>query len=425
MSLIRLVDRPPVHLRLARDLSRSIRRGHPWVYAESLREIPKVPAGSKAVLLDYKHSKEIARGYCDPHSPIAFRSCTVDEKDKLDDRWARRQFDRAYRLRKALFRSPSSRDGTARDQIEGVAPVDDLAGRPNHTTGFRLFHGEGDGLPGLVVDIYGEVAVIKLDGPAATNFWDAEGIAEWLMQATRVKAVVQRERDRGKDPRIIAGELDDPAVPFLEYGLKFTADVLHGQKTGFFLDQRENRALIRKLAYNRRVLNLFSYTGGFSIAAGVGGAQHVTSVDVAEPAIEVSRTHWELNELSPGQHEAVSADVFDYLAEAKKAGHRWEVIIVDPPSFAPSQEALSRAIASYERLFGLAAELVSPAGLLAAASCSSHLRDQQFLEICEESLSAARRRGRMLTFNGPPADHPAPVALREFRYLKFALMQLD
>ncbi|ODA36483.1 class I SAM-dependent rRNA methyltransferase [Planctopirus hydrillae] len=425
MSLIRPVDRPPVHLRLARDLSRSIRRGHPWVYAESLREIPKVPAGSRAVLLDYKHNREIAKGYVDPNSPIAFRACTSDEKDRLDDRWARRQFDRAYRLRKALFRNPFSRDGSARDQIEGAAPVDDLAGRPNLTTGFRLFHGEGDGLPGLVVDVYGDVAVIKLDGPAATTFWQAEGIAEWLMQATRVKAVVQRERDRGKEARVIAGELTEAAVPFLEYGLKFTSDVLHGQKTGFFLDQRENRALIRKLSYNRRVLNLFSYTGGFSIAAGVGGAQHVTSVDVAEPAIEVARQHWELNELPASQHEAISADVFDFLAEAKKSGHRWEVMVVDPPSFAPSQESLTRAIASYERLFGMAAELVSASGLLAVASCSSHLRDQQFLEICEESLSAARRRGRILTFNGPPADHPAPLALREFRYLKFALMQLD
>lgn len=386
-------------LRLARDLARRVKRGQPWIYTESLRETPRAPAGSRAVLLDYKNGRELARGYYDPQGPIAFRACTLDPDQKLDDRWARRRIDQAMGYRRRLFDA--------------------------ETTGYRMLHGEGDGLPGLVVDRYADVAVLKLDGSAATGFYDAQGIADWLVQIAGIKTVVQRDRDRGSEPRVLHGMLSSPEVEFQEHGLKFRADVLTGQKTGFFLDQRENRHLVRRVARGRNVLNLFSYTGGFSIAAGSGGAEHVTSVDVAGAAIETAIQNWRLNDLDPERHTGVCEDVFDYLTSAQAGRRRWDLIVVDPPSFAPNKESLSRAIGAYQRLFAQAAEVVSPGGLLALASCSSHLHEEAFLELCEESISVARRRARLLNVSGPPPDHPSPLAFREFRYLKFALLELD
>ena len=389
----------PVTLRLNRDLARTIKRGHPWVYADALRDLPRAAAGVPAVLLDNRKGEPVAVGFYDPDSPLAFRVCDTDGRTKLDQRWAEARLRDALALRKSLF-DPS-------------------------TTGYRLLNGEGDSTPGLVVDVYGDTAVLKLDGPGPIGFWDAPGIAEWLSQAAAIECVYERRKERGREGRLLVGAEPQQPVEFLEHGLRFTADVVHGQKTGFFLDQRENRQLIRNLAQGRSVLNMFAYTGGFSVAAGAGGATHVTTVDLAQPAIDAAREHWQRNELPESQHDAVAADAFEFLTKAGSRRPRWDIVVVDPPSFAPNQESVAKASAAYQTLIAGGARITGRGGLLAAASCSSHIDLPHFLNLCEEGISEARRRATVLAIQGQPADHPSPLALPEFRYLKFVLLRID
>jgi 23S rRNA (cytosine1962-C5)-methyltransferase len=390
----------PLTLRLNRDLARTIKRGHPWVYADALRDLPRAAAGSPAVLLDNRKGEPVAVGFYDLGSPLAFRVCDTDGRTKLDQRWAELRLRDALSLRKSLF-DPA-------------------------TTGYRLLNGEGDATPGLVVDVYGDTAVLKLDGPGPIGFWDAPGIAEWLVaQSAGVQTVYERRKERGREGRVLFGTEPDKPAGFLEHGLHFTADVVRGQKTGFFLDQRENRQLIRSLARGRSVLNLFAYTGGFSVAAGAGGATHVTTVDLAQPAVDAAREHWRRNDLPDSQHDTIAADAFEFLADAAARRKKWDIVIVDPPSFAPNQESVSKAAAAYQTLIAGATRVNARGGLLAAASCSSHIDLPHFLHLCEEGISEARRRGTVLAIHGQPADHPSPLALPEFRYLKFVLLRID
>ena len=281
------------------------------------------------------------------------------------------------------------------------------------------------GCPDWVVDIYGDAAVIKLDGEGPRGFWNAPEVAAWICQALPVTCVYERLKERGSTGRVLVGEIPTEPVHFVEHGLRYTADLVRGQKTGFFLDQRENRQTIRHVAGGARVLNVFSYTGGFSIAAGTGGATHVTSVDVAPAAIEAANQHWMLNGLVPGCHDGVAADAFEFLEESFRRKQRWDIVVLDPPSFAPNRESLPKAISAYENVIEAGARVTARSGKLAIASCSSHVDLSLFLQCCEEGISKARRRGTVLTIAGQPIDHPTPLALPEFRYLKFALIQLD
>lgn len=385
-------------LRLSRDLTRSVKRGHPWVFVDALRDLPPAPPGTTAVLLDNSRGRPIAVGFYDPESSVTFRACRVEEPLRLNDEWAEFRFEQALALRRRLF--------------------------DEHTTGFRLFNGEGDGLPGLVCDCYSDVAVLKLDGPAASGFWDIDGIAEWLVEHVGVRSVVERRKQRGREGRWLLGPRS-PLVEFREHGVKFTADVLSGQKTGFFLDQRDNRQWIRRMSAGSRVLNVFSYTGGFSVMAGVGGAKHVTSVDSAEPAIEAADAHWLLNGLPADAHAGVAVDAFEFLDEARLKRRKWDVVVIDPPAFAPSEASVARAVSAYRKLAFNGAAITERGGLLALASCSSHIDAQTFLESCEEGISEARRRATLLAMHSQPADHPTPLAMPEFRYLKFALLRCE
>lgn len=399
VRLIQSHQEPPIQLRLARDLTRSVKRGHPWVFAEALRQLPPASPGAQAILLDNKKGREIARGFYDPHSPLAFRVCTTHQGEPLNERWAQKMFERALNLRRRLF-----------DQ---------------QTTGFRLFNGEGDGLPGLICDVYGECAVLQLDGAGPAGFWDAPGIAQWAAQTLSLGWVYERgERGRAEGQTLV-GERPGAPIVFLENGARFSVEVARGQKTGFFLDQRDNRQKIRELAAGRQVLNVFGYTGGFSVCAGLGGASHVTTVDLAAPALKAAQTNWELNQLSPTTHEVVAADAFEFLAEAAQQRKKWNLVIVDPPSFASAKTGVAKAIAAYQKLIAAAAAVTAPDGLLAAASCSSHVGLEAFLGACEEGISLARRRATVLHLGGQPADHPTPLALPEFRYLKFVLMRVE
>jgi 23S rRNA (cytosine1962-C5)-methyltransferase len=413
MPLLRPQPGPPLSLTLSRDLVRTLKRGNPWVFADALRESPgelrAVPPGSHALLHDTR-GKPLALGMYDPGPTLCFRACTVvgegaaggGGKDPaprpLDDAWALARLEPALALRRIWL--------------------------GEDTTGWRLVNGEGDGLPGLVLDVYADTAVIRLDGDGPAGFYDARGIARWAADALGLRAVVERTRGEEGASALVGAAPAEP-VPFLENGAWFTADLARGQKTGFFLDQRENRALVRRLAAGRRALNLFGYTGGFSVAAGLGGAAHVTTVDLAAPAVQAAGEHWSMNGLPHAAHEGVVADAFDYLDRSARAGRAWDLVIADPPSFAPNKAALPKALAAYRRLVAAAAGVTAPGALLAAASCSSHVDAPTFLTLCEEGIGTARRRATVVAVHGQPMDHPTPLALPEFRYLKFVLLRVE
>ncbi len=395
MHLVR--DAKPIYVRLRKDLTRSIKRGHAWLFSDAV-DIVAAESGSVAILTDRK-DEPIASGIYDPNHPIPLRICRTKLPLKLDDAWIGGQLQNAFDLRRNAF---------------------DL----HSTTGYRLIAGEGDGLPGLIVDIYDRVAVIKLDGGAPENFYLPMGIAHWLQTHLHVESVVLRSRQRGRGGEAILGTLPDAPIPFLENGLIFTADVVHGQKTGFFLDQRDNRALLQSLCHARTVLNLFSFNGGFSIAAGRGGASEVTSVDIAAPAIEAAAVHWEMNGLPP-IHSGHTIDCFEFLDGAIAAKRKWDLVVCDPPSFAPNEKSRERALAAYAKLAFMSARVTRRNGLLALASCSSHIDAATFTLINAEGLARARRRPTLLCERGLPVDHPTPLAMPELRYLKFQLFQLD
>lgn len=384
--------------RLRKDLVRDLKRGHAWLFSHSVETLRCEP-GSVVEIVDRKADRVIATGIGDPDHPIPVRVCRTKAPFGLDDRWLSAQLDRALLLRKRILDSS--------------------------TTGYRLVAGEGDGIPGLIIDVYRGTAVMKLDGGAPQAFYQPDGIAQWLQQNARVERVVLRSRQRGEAGTTLFGEEIDQPVWFLENGLQFSADVYRGQKTGFFLDQRDNRHLIEGLAQHKSVLNLFSFNGGFSVAAGRGNASQVTSVDIAKPAIEASRVHWDANALNSDRHEGVAVDCFDFLADAISEKRQWDIVICDPPSFAPSAKARAAAIAAYGKLAQLSAQVTSKNGLLALASCSSHVDRTTFLELNSEALGRARRKANLLADRGLPMDHPTPLAMPELRYLKFLLFQMD
>ncbi|MDM8518856.1 class I SAM-dependent rRNA methyltransferase [Anaerolineales bacterium HSG6] len=400
MSFIKSHAKKLLTLQLSRDLRRDIKRGHPWVFANNLRHCPPSVPGRVAMLLDNR-KRELAHGFYSSDSPLAFRVCSVETSKPLNDTWAETQFERAYQLRQMLFDSQTK------------------------TTGFRLFNGEGDGLPGLVVDLYDDTAVLKLDGPAAVGFWDSRGIGRWLAERLSLRCVYERPRERGQAGQLLVGKLPPQPIQFLENGVRFGADIVNGQKTGFFLDQRDNRQMIRRLAGQKRVLNLFGYTGGFSIYSALGGASHVTTVDIAAPAIKSATENWRLNKLPDGSHEPVVRDVPRFVEQALKQKRLWDLIVVDPPSYAPSKGAVKKAINAYQNVIAGAAQLTTADGFLAASSCSSHISMEMFLSICQEAISKAKRRATVLSISGQPADHPTPLIFSEFRYLKFVLMRVE
>ena len=332
---------------------------------------------------------------------------------KLDDRWAERRVRAAKALRKSFAAGGSTATATSSSTGVGL------------TSGFRLWNGEGDGVPGLVADVYHDTGVIKLDGEGPIGFWRVDEVADWMVRELGLVRVYERQKERGVMGRALIGSVPNQPVTFHEHDLPFTADVVHGQKTGFFLDQRDNRQLIRAWSRDATVLNVFSYTGGFSVAAGAGGASHVTSVDIAPAAIEAANQHWRLNQLPETQHTGIAADAFEFLADAASQRRRWEIVILDPPSFAPNRDSVPKALAAYQNVIEAGARVTAPQGLLAVASCSSHIDLPMFLECCEEGVSRARRRGTVVTIAGQPTDHPTPLALPEFRYLKFVLLRLD
>jgi len=384
------VKRP--QLRLAKPLRDAIEAGHPWIYDRAVASTPRAEPGALATLVDDRGA--IATVMLDPASPIRARVLDRDPEADIDASWAR-----------------------VRGRAAGAARVGDplLAG----TDGWRLVHGENDRTPGLTIDLYAGVAVVVFDGPAAAALWRPL-VPAVLDGARDAGAKIEHAWYRGVRGEDDPGEGDGPGEVIIHEGAaRFEVDVRRGQKTGFFLDQRGNRALVAQHAAGADVLNLFSYTGGFSVQAGLGGARRVMSVDISAPAIAAAGRNASRSGVTA--HEGVVADAFAFLDDAARHGRRWDVVIVDPPSFAPSEKAKPRALRAYTKLQEAALRVVAPGGLFASASCSSHVNEADLLGAVAAGARAARVEVRLRHIGGAASDHPVLPAFPEGRYLTFLL----
>ena len=292
------------------------------------------------------------------------------------------------------------------------------------TNAYRVVHGEGDRMPGLVVDRYGLVAVARADGEGASARLTDLAEAVWpTLESWGITTLVHRIDARGTKPvlHVLRGTSPPDTTLIEEHGIPFVVDLAFGQKTGAFLDQRENRRRVGELAAGRRVLNLFSYAGGFSLHAAIRGAAHVTSVDTATAAHATAQSSFSAAGVDPRGHSFVTADVKAFLDAARARGDHWDLIVSDPPSFAPSERALSRALSAYRALHRGCADVLAPGGVLCAASCSSHVDASAFLSTLDDAALGGRRLS-LLELRGPGADHPTLAAFPEGLYLKFAIL---
>lgn len=385
-----------IKLKLTRALRKKLKQGHPWVYKDAFQLVKGDSRGkaSFASLTDPKG--EVVKGIYDPRSSLGFRALSFKS---LSENELLSELQKTYWIRNAFNR--------------------DL------TNAYRLIAGEGDGFSGLVCDVYDGVAVIQCDGPSLEEFWISLEIPKLILKLSdEFKTVILKSRDDKKTLKLLAGvELTSDIVQFKENGVLFETDLSKAQKTGFFLDQRDNREYVKHISRGKEVWNIFSYTGGFSVYAGMGGARKVYSVDISKGATEQAKINWALNGLAPEMHEGISCDAFEFLKAEKKL--KTDVLIVDPPSMTSSKDSKQVAFKKYVTLFSDAARHVKRDGDLILSSCSSQISFEDFKEIATEALSQANRKGRVLRVSGQGLDHPYPHACEELRYLKFMHLRLD
>ena len=388
-----------IALRVSVEAEKIIRQGHPWVFDQSIIEQSHrgVP-GELAVIFDSKR-KFLAIGLYDPTSPIRVRILQKGKPAPIDSNWFQEKIKTAIALREPL--------------------------KKKNTNGYRLVHGENDGLPGLVIDRYAETLVIKLYTPA----W-VPHLQEVCSALNSFQHLILRlSRSLNKQSKYLHGLTDGMTLTpqshvnlilFKENGLIFECDPINGQKTGFFLDQRENRERVKKLSKDKTVLNVFSYTGGFSLYAADGGAKEVVSVDFSTPAIQATLRNIEHNQHLPNiksaKFETIAKDAFEVLTEMKENNRKFDIVILDPPMFAQNQSQIETALSAYRKLTQLGLNVLKPNGILVQASCSSRVDAESFFETVHRSAKEAGRPLKEIERTGHALDHP--ITFKEGAYLK-------
>lgn len=402
-------------IRVTPDALRRIRSPHPWVYDRSIDTVNHDDGapGDIGVVFD-KDRKFAAIGLWDPNSPIRLRMIHVGKPVTIDGAWFGQRIAESVERRQAIF-DQHAQSGAA------------------HRPGYRAVNGENDGLPALVVDCYADVAVIKL----YSEIWypHLRSIVDSVIATTNSSTVVLRLarnlQDRSSyglaDGDVLVGETPEGPILFSEGGLTFEADVLTGQKTGHFLDQRSNRMHVGELSEGKRVLDVFASTGGFTVHAAAGGATSVHAIDASQPTLDVVQRNLDHNADVP----AVAAcyvttqaeDAFDAMGALSRSGHKYDIVIVDPPSFAQKAATVGRARAAYAKLTKLAIGLVEEGGILVQASCSSRVTRGEFFETVTEAAYEHGATFTELRRTGHDVDHP--VSFDEGEYLKAGFWQVD
>ena len=395
---------PQVYLRRGKE--ESLQRRHPWIFSGAVEYIKAEVEPAEGAVVDVytKHGDFIARGHYQIGS-IAVRVLTF-EQEEIDAAWWQRRIASAYDVRRTLGLTEST-----------------------ETTCYRLVHGEGDSLPGLVVDIYGSVAVVQCH--SVGMYHSRHRIAEAIrsVYGDRIAAIYDKSSQTvpynahlNAVDGYLYGECDNPAAVVLEHGLKFAVNWEQGQKTGFFIDQRMNRDLVRRYAAGRTVLNTFCYTGGFSVYAMAGGAKEVCSVDSSERATALAVENMRLNFGNTAAHTAVTSDAVEYL---KDIGDRYDMIILDPPAFAKHHKVLGNAMQGYKRLNARALSQIKSGGILFTFSCSQAVSKELFRTTVFSAAAIAGRKVRILHQLTQPADHPINIYHPEGEYLKGLVLYVE
>ncbi len=372
--------------------------GHPWIYQRDLQRIEGTPKPGELAEVRDARDRFVGRGYINPQSQIMVRLLTWEE-EAIDDAFVRRRVQAAIDLRKRW-----------------VADVE----------AYRVIFGEADFLPGLVVDRYGGVLVIQfltagieaLQGPLVDVLVDLlrpRGI--YARNDAPARQLEGLERTSG----ILYGEFDT-LFQIAEGGVRFWVDIAAGQKTGLFLDQRENRLRLRSLAEGREVLDAFCYSGGFGLHAAASGARSVLGIEFSKDAAVLAMKNVELNGFGDVV-QIVEANAFDQLRSMDREGRRFDLIFLDPPAFTKGKEALESALRGYKEINLRAMKLLRERGTLVTCSCSYHLSPELFRDILAEAASDARRRFRVIEFRGQARDHPVLLHVRETNYLKVAVLE--
>jgi 23S rRNA (cytosine1962-C5)-methyltransferase len=388
-----------LHLKAGRD--KSLKRRHPWIFSGAVERVDGEPARGETVLVK-SAGQPIAVAAWSPQSQICARV------------WS---FDAGVRIEKSFFEAALKKAIQLRSSLPVV----------HHTNALRLVHGESDGLPGLIVDRYADVLVVQFLS-AGAEFW-REAILDALAAETGCEAIYERSDAEvrsleGLQPRtgFVRGNREAKRCPILEYGLHYRVDVEAGQKTGFFLDQRENRQRVRALAAGRDVLDAFCYTGGFSVAALAGGAARVTAVDSSASALEVAMENVNSNSFENSRITFEQADVFAYQRLLRDRGRSFGLIVLDPPKFAPTAAQAKNAARAYKDINLVAFKLLAPGGLLATFSCSGGVPAELFQSIVAGAASDAGADAKILERFGAAADHPVALSFPEGDYLKGLLV---
>ena len=386
---------------LKKGREKSLKRRHPWIFSGAVEKVQGKPGSGDTVEV-LAGGGRLAQAAYSPKSQIRARVWSFDPKADIDAAFFRSRLERALALREAL---PAAK----------------------HTNALRLVHGESDGLPGLVVDRYADVLVAQFLAAGVERWRDP--ILDALMELSGCAAIYERSdaevrKLEGLPARagFARGNRNASRCPIIEYGLNFRVDVEQGQKTGFFLDQRENRQRVRALAAGREVLDGFCYTGGFSVAALAGGAKRVTAIESSAAALEVAKENLAANPLDASRVEFMQADVFKQLRTLRDQNAKFGLIVLDPPKFAPTAAQVKKAARAYKDINLWALKLLAPGGVLATFSCSGGVSAELFQSIVAGAALDAGGEAKIIERFGAAADHPVALEFPEGEYLKGLLV---
>jgi len=387
-----------IAVKLKSAAERKLRQGHPWVFEGSITKESDLPnSGDLAIIFDHKTNKLLALGLYDCESPIRIKIVQRGPAEIQQD-WFNKKVEQAFGLRAALINSD--------------------------TNSFRLLFGEADGLPGVICDVYAGNAVLKLYSAAWFPYLSL--LSNAILSAINAKSVLLRLSRNSKqkaqtlgltDGQVLHGNLEKEEVIFKEHGIQFSANLIHGHKTGFFLDHRANRKRVGKLARGKTVLDVFSYAGGFSVHALCGGAKKVVSIDISQPALDLAIHNASLNHYT-GVHEILQGDAFRVLEKLGSQNELFDIVIIDPPSFAKQKTEVSLALEQYRKLASLGAKLVHKGGILVLASCSSRVSAEAFFSEIKYSFSKNNISYMILETHRHDIDHPVLEEFSEGEYLK-------
>lgn len=404
MNIIPNIETKRLAVKLRFSAEKMVKRQHPWVFSESIiKQNAEGGAGDIVIVYDNKKNIFLACGLYDPYSPIRIKLIQFGKSAQINEDWFVNKITLAFEKRKALLETD--------------------------TNSYRLLFGENDNLPGFIADIYDTILVIKL----YSHIWIPylNHIVKHLITTTKCETVVLRLsrslQTKGnlyglKDGKVIYGTLKNEVVVFKEHGVLFSANVIHGHKTGYFLDHRHNRKRVGELANNKTVLDVFSYAGGFSVHALKGGATQVASLDISKQALDMAKENAALN-THTGKHTIIVADAFDGLQAWINEKKQFDIVVIDPPSFAKRESEIDKAKNSYARLAKLGAKLVARKGILILASCSSRVTAEDFFAISEENILSSGRTFTILEKTYHDTDHP--ISFPEGAYLKCGYYKLN